>query len=1419
MKKIYFITIFIFAISCVGRAQTIALQLNLAARNQMNIQVLPNGTYQILTTGTDPYIYTYDLGTESYDFEKNYIIAFEYQAVNGNGAYGIDDLQIFYGPPITGSNRVLLGKQDSSSVWKSVAVNMKVSALNWNQAYSQFRFDPGISPDQTIKVRNIVLRAPTPSELAAENFATDIPVTLNLSAKNQMNATLNVDSSYTIQTLGTDPYVYANNVNTLYDFNSTYYLSFDYKAATGLDDMEVFFGPPITQSQLIKVGPLASTSTYKTITINLKTNSSWKQRFNQFRFDFGRASGQNIQVKNIRLRNPTTAELEKDPFVKNASLLNYLNGNYSNKIQRVKVDSSKIQITGSIKQNSGNLYLCELRMYDDIATKKTFENSVAIGGSDSMINILQDRFVHISDTTYDRLYSRWVIAEKTGSTFTFKSYAHYANEISEIAKWDLPEEKPLSKKGVGGFGVAGGGAADLTDLDLHNVTVNVVLTSLISLTPTSLNYTFNGQIYYFNPAVVANFDNTFKTCADKKAMVSLILLIPRALSPALKAIFVHPDADNGPYSMANMTSLSGTNYYAACIGFLSERYYRPDQQYGKINHWIIHNEVDAGYYWTNAGKKPMELYTELYDRSMRTVYYTARRYNPTAKVFISLTHFWTINGEANYFAPQDMLNTLTSLSAKQGDYEWGVAYHPYPADLREPKTWADAPVNNNLNTTSLITPKNIELIDTWMRQKSSLYQGLKVRTLLFSEQGINSKSYSSADLQNQAAGIAYMWKKFNRLPSLEGFQYHRRVDNSGEGGLLLGLWTTKPGTVESQDYRKPSWTVLQAANTSVEDSVFAFALPLIGISNWPEIYNPLVGEVNLQQVNFTLQNSGSAAKGIKIEFNGEFHDTDIEGKVIFYNVASIDKARKYRFSIHQQLLWPEKSITVQQDIHINQNLAPVDSLSAKGIMPTQIAISWKDRIDFEKGFVLERKQEESSDFTTIDTLQKGTTYFIDKAVTPGKFYSYRIYAYNDSVKTLYSDEVEVLAPNLTVLYLDGDKGKVDNNSIKPFLKLKNEGTTTVDLSRYTLKYWFVAENYALLQANIDYAQIGRQHIHTSFTLLDTLRKGANACLELSFDTIAFQLNGLSDSGPVQLRINKTDWSDFDETNDYSYQPFTEYSLTSQITLYKDGQLIWGDEPQKLTEQPLSLKVLYNNLDRKLNNNQIKPGFKIVNEGAQKIDYKDLKIKYWFTAEGNSSLKFYSDYAEKLAGKLNADFQDADLLNADHDLEIGFTENAGSLYGFSNSGRIETRFNKADWSNFNEANDYSYADVNQYSENPKITLYYKGNLVYGTEPSSTFTLQTFSVDNTSKTNSAELDNLTNQLYPNPAKDKLYFKYADENAKVISLQVSDLQGIKLNVPFTSKGNLIEMNTAQLTTGTYTMQLRLEGKTYQKKFLINK
>lgn len=71
-------------------------------------------------------------------------------------------------------------------------------------------------------------------------------------------------------------------------------------------------------------------------------------------------------------------------------------------------------------------------------------------------------------------------------------------------------------------------------------------------------------------------------------------------------------------------------------------------------------------------------------------------------------------------------------------------------------------------------------------------------------------------------------------------------------------------------------------------------------------------------------------------------------------------------------------------------------------------------------------------------------------------------------------------------------------------------------------------------------------------------------MEISFTDGAGTIQPGGESGEIQPRIHAANWSNFDETNDYSYGATqTAFADWDHGTVYQQGKLVWGIEPQNL----------------------------------------------------------------------------------------------------------------------------------------------------------------------------------------------------------------------------------------------------------------
>ena len=676
----------------------------------------------------------------------------------------------------------------------------------------------------------VVPEKPVPAETAIE---------LRTSTAHEMTCEYNTTSKeYTITTSGTDPFVFAKAVGKPLP-DSLCVFSFSYTSSQNVDDFQLYYCDPLSEERSGHFGAMSRTGSFKEFSCNLiadRGKFSWgKSGSDYLRVDFGHTKNNTLKVKDIVIRPMNAAERkayenaqaqEKTKEQKAATLQAYLSKKYASSISSVSVSDNEVVITGT--SSGEGCFLVGLAPYEDLTSMTSFPEKTAVPAG--AFNVSIPRKVSKDGLTQDRLLWKWAIVK--GSAID--SHARYADDLPEPES--LPEMKPAGKKGLGGFFGESLQVSDLDALGITSATVNIVINTVINTERTgnfSLTHTYAGKTYYISSSQISSLDRIFKACASRKIVTAAILLNRSSDNTAATRILKHPECDGGYYSMPNLTTAESVNLYAAVLDYLASRYNGGAN--GRINHWILHNEVDYQKEWTNMGDQPEWLFMDAYIKSMRICSLIARQYDPHAAALISLTHCWK-KADGQY-APKQMLSDLNLASSAEGDFRWGVAYHPYPQDLTKPEFWKNDTQSTWSKDSDYCTFKNLEVVNDWVLSPENRFKGSEKRILYLSENGTNSPSYSETDLALQAAGACWMWKKVSSLEGIDAVQWHNWRDNKDEGGLRIGL--RKFPESPDNSATKPVWEVYKAAGTATEDSVFAPYLKTIGIGSWNEIFHPV----------------------------------------------------------------------------------------------------------------------------------------------------------------------------------------------------------------------------------------------------------------------------------------------------------------------------------------------------------------------------------------------------------------------------------------------------------------------------------------------------------------------------------------------------------------------------------------------------
>jgi hypothetical protein len=132
-----------------------------------------------------------------------------------------------------------------------------------------------------------------------------------------------------------------------------------------------------------------------------------------------------------------------------------------------------------------------------------------------------------------------------------------------------------------------------------------------------------------------------------------------------------------------------------------------------------------------------------------------------------------------------------------------------------------------------------------------------------------------------------------------------------------------------------------------------------------------------------------------------------------------------------------------------------------------------------------------------------------------------------------------------------------SNQISPHFRIVNQTGSAIPLNQLTVRYYFTIDGERPLKFWCDYSPAGCDTVVATFVNLP----GGVAYAEFGFSPSVAQQLEPGQMLEVQSRISKDDWTNFIQTDDFSFNSsMTNYGMWENMPLYLRGQLVWGKEP-------------------------------------------------------------------------------------------------------------------------------------------------------------------------------------------------------------------------------------------------------------------
>lgn len=330
---------------------------------------------------------------------------------------------------------------------------------------------------------------------------------------------------------------------------------------------------------------------------------------------------------------------------------------------------------------------------------------------------------------------------------------------------------------------------ELTDLGVKHAIYNIPLSHIMGETTNeflpTIEYEYEGTTYLFNGAAINGYDELFVYLNELGMCTTAVVLNDwNEDYPEL----VHPEArdqESGAYYyMFNAADAEGVKTMEAVASFLASRY--DGDEYGIVHSWVIANEINQNKIWNYLDTANVAYYAEEFERGMRIFYQAIKSEYANARVYFSIDHDWNSNKTAStkYFNAKDLVRAFNDAALLHGNYDWGIAIHPYPQPMTRVNYWSQH--YDKTQDAEIVSIMNLGVLTDFLSQEKYLDTNGEVRSITITELGFSSKSGEKL----QAAAFAYCYYITEANPYIDAFIMNRQTDAPEEvkQGLAFGIY-------------------------------------------------------------------------------------------------------------------------------------------------------------------------------------------------------------------------------------------------------------------------------------------------------------------------------------------------------------------------------------------------------------------------------------------------------------------------------------------------------------------------------------------------------------------------------------------------------------------------------------------------------